>query len=95
MVINCDNYTVVSTLNSGRGRDHVLLAIARNVWLVAAQHDIDIAFIHIPGKLNVIADLLSRWYSNSVDRSRLSNLIFGGPRWCTVYQHHLYIDYAI
>ena len=84
VVINCDNYAVVSSLNSGRGRDHVLLAIARNVWLVAAQFDIDIAFTHIPGKLNVTADLLSRWYSSGVDRSKLSNLIEGGPRWYTV-----------
>ena len=95
VVINCDNYAVVSSLNSGRGRDHVLLAIARNVWLVAAQFDIDLIFTHIPGKLNVVADLLSRWYSNSVHRGKLSKFIEGGPQWCTVQQQHLYIDYAI
>ena len=59
LVIHCDNAAVVSILNTGKGQDSLLLAMARNVWLFAANSDIDLTLVHIPGKNNVIADLLS------------------------------------
>ncbi len=49
--IHCDNEAVVSSLNSGRGRDPYLLAVSRNIWLAATSADIEIHFRH----------LLSRW----------------------------------
>ena len=55
--IFCDNMAVVS----GKTRDPYMAACARNIWLWSASYDIEFQFLHITGKTNVIADLLSRW----------------------------------
>ena len=47
-------------LNSGKTRDLTLAAIARNIQLLLAIYNIDIIVKHIPGKNNMVADLLSR-----------------------------------
>lgn len=65
--IYCDNIAVVSVITTGKGVDPLLLSIARNIWLVAAANDINISVVHIMGKHNHVADLLSRW------------LIYGNP----------------
>ena len=57
--IACDNEAVVQVLGSGRTRDLTLAAIARNIQLQVATWDINLQVIHIPGKENQIADLLS------------------------------------
>ena len=94
LCLHCDNMAVVSILNSGRGQDSVLLSIARNVWLIAAQHDIDVTIKHIPGKHNVTADLLSRWQIAGTDRSKLLSLV-PNPKWQPISQQLMHIDYNI
>ena len=59
--IKCDNMAVVEVLTSGRTKDNILAACARNVWLLCAIFNISIHIEHIPGKQNVVADLLSRY----------------------------------
>ena len=59
--IACDNEAVVHVLNSGKTRDLTLAAIARNIQFQVARGDINLQVVHIPGKDNTIADLLSRW----------------------------------
>ena len=61
LLIKCDNMAVVEVLTSGRTRDNILAACARNVWLLCAMFNIAIHIEHIPGKQNVVADLLSRY----------------------------------
>ena len=56
----CDNLAVVQVLNTGKARDSIIAACARNLRLIAALFNIDFIVTHIPGKTNVIADLLSR-----------------------------------
>ena len=67
LLIHCDNAAVVCTLNSGRAHDQFLLKVARNIWLITAIHDIHLQVCHIPGKRNIIADTLSRWFSGRID----------------------------
>ena len=55
-----DNIACVFVLESGRSRDTFLLQCARELWLCAAQWDFEIFPRHISGKMNVIADALSR-----------------------------------
>ena len=62
ILIKCDNQSVVSVLNSGRTCDLTLSAIARNIMMETATHDIELQMVHILGADNKIADLLSRWY---------------------------------
>ena len=53
--------SVVDVLTSGRTKDSVPALCARNIWLIAAIFNISICIEHIPGKNNVVADLLSRF----------------------------------
>ena len=94
IILYCDNLAVVNVLQSGRGRDLDLLAMARNVWLETAQADIDLQVQHIPGKANVVADLLSRWYSAGTDRQQLYQLV-NEPQWFKVEQHLSILDHNI
>ena len=59
--IFCDNAAVVSVLNSGKTRDMTLAASARNIIMETAEADIFLRTTHIMGKVNEIADSLSRW----------------------------------
>jgi hypothetical protein len=59
--VYCDNAAAVSVFQTHRASDKILQAIARNIWLLAAIWDIKRHVEHIPGKDNVVADLLSRW----------------------------------
>ena len=56
--IYCDNVAVVNAVNSGKARDSILVACARNIW--NATFDIDLV-VHLRGQENSVAGLLSRW----------------------------------
>ena len=56
---------VLEVLTSGRTKDDILATCARNVWLLSVMFDISIHIEHIPGKQNVVADLLSRYQFDS------------------------------
>ena len=58
--IHYDNLAVVEVLNKGKARDSVLASCCRNIWLLCVIFNIDIQVVHIPGHVNVTADLLSR-----------------------------------
>ena len=73
--VKCDNMAVVEVLNKGKTRDHTLGIIARNIWLITAMFNIKLTVSHIPGKDNVIADLLSRWTYERVDNQKLLHLL--------------------
>ena len=60
LTIHCDNQAVVSILNTGYTRDLTLAAIARNIFMLTAQLNLDIVTLHILGKRNIVADILSR-----------------------------------
>ena len=66
---------VVQVLTTGKARDTTLATCARNVWLIAALNNIHFQFSHIPGKSNVLADLLSRWQITNDRFQKLDHLI--------------------
>ena len=45
----------------------MLSAIARDIWATAHQFGIQPIAVHRPGKLNQLADKLSRWWQDSTD----------------------------
>ena len=61
VLIKCDNQAVVSVLTTGKTRDSTLAKYARNIFLSLSACNVDIMVIHVPGKMNPVADLLSRW----------------------------------
>ena len=74
---------VVQVFTTGKARDQVLATCARNIWLIAGLNNIQFQFSHIPGKNNILADLLSRWQMipNGTDKldSLISNYIWFLP----------------
>ena len=58
-------------VGSGKTRDKFLTLCIRNIWLLAAYHDIDLEVKHIVGKKNVVADALSRIYSDKPIRQEV------------------------
>ena len=59
--IKGDNMAVVEVLLSGKTKDVMLSTCVRNISMLKALFNISIHIEHIPGKQNVIADLLSRF----------------------------------
>jgi hypothetical protein len=53
----------------------LLHTIARYIWIWEASSDCDISFAHVKGKLNHIADLLSRWAVKAYLLPKLFNLL--------------------
>ena len=88
VLVRCDNKAVVTVLSTGRTRDPFLSACARNVWYCAANHDIDMDYVHIRGHDNKVADLLSRWSGSREDWGRLLHHI-PNPCWLQTNEHML------
>ena len=62
--IFCDNLGVVQVVETSKTRDTFLSLCIRNIWLITATWDIQLEIRHISGVHNVIADTLSRVYSD-------------------------------
>lgn len=60
LTFHSDNLSVVEVINAGTTRDLDMLKILRFITLLALRLQIQICAIHVPGRLNVIADKLSR-----------------------------------
>ena len=59
VLIKCDNQAVIQVTSTGKTRDPFLAACSRNIWPMAAAGDIDLTYVHVLGKNNQVADLLS------------------------------------
>ena len=94
IVIACDNQAVVSVINTGKTKDVVLAAIARNIAMEVALADINLRLIHILGKHNVIADSLSRYYTGDLHKAKVKNLL-PQATWVVPADSTLFIDYDI
>lgn len=60
LVIHTDNSALVTTLNKQTCRDPLTMVFVRDLVLVALRHNIVFYALHIEGKLNTLADRLSR-----------------------------------
>jgi hypothetical protein len=56
-----DNTSVVEVLRAGTSRDQHMMVLLRYLLLMAARHSFTFTASHVPGKLNPIADSLSRF----------------------------------
>ena len=94
LLVKCDNEAVVKVLQSGRARDPLLGAFARNIWYISALADIDVQYVHVMGKANRVADLLSRWTNSWSDQCELKGMI-GVCKWLPTSLELLEIDNEI
>jgi hypothetical protein len=76
-------------------RDPLLHSIARNIHLLLTTLDCDLAFSHVPGLLNTVADLLSRWDASTHPTASLFTRLNAAPVWCPVPADALELDYTI
>ena len=90
----CDNMAVVEVLKKGKTRDSYLATCARNIWLISSLFNIQLDIIHIPGKYNQVADLMSRWDQTLNPIDKLSKLV---PNWKYIQTHQdlLLLNFSI
>ena len=94
IVIACDSQAVVSVINTGKTKDVVLGAIARNIAMEVAIADINLRLIHILGKNNTVADGLSRFYTSDLHKNKIKSLL-PQATWVVPADITLFIDYDI
>ena len=73
--IHCDNMAAVQVLQSGRGRNRLLLECARAAWMVQAILDVHLSYVHIPGSDNQVADCLSRAHLSPLHHAQAAKTI--------------------
>ena len=92
--IHCDNLAVVTVLQSEKTRDPTLAAISRNIFMLAAQFDIFLKISHVPGKQNIVADLLSRWQNTDFCKNKLDSLV-KNYKWNEIKEEYFQIDWEM
>lgn len=75
IVVWTDNSASAFALQSGRTKDSVLAACARELWLLAATSSFDIHISHKAGKLIPLADALSRSHQDPTKAALVSAII--------------------
>ena len=93
VIIHSDNFAVVHILNYYKTKNLYLGACIRNLWMVVARHNITLSAIHIPGKCNVVADILSRWYFDTGKNKEVRNYIQRNCNWETVSTSDFELDW--
>ena len=66
---------MVEVLKTGRARDDILAACARNIWLLTSIDNIQLHVSHIEGAKNTLKDLLSRSRGSTADIKKLHALL--------------------
>ena len=56
----CDNLSFVEAINKDTSKDPMVMHLQRCLWFFQALFNISIRVSHIPGVLNISADMLSR-----------------------------------
>ena len=72
--VTTDNSASVHALNTGRTRDHLLAACARELWLIAALQQLQIELVHAPGETLILADALSRRHKHPSFEATVSKI---------------------
>ena len=61
ILFHCDNSAVVTIINKQSSKDARVMSIVRPLILVLMENNISLRSQHIPGKLNVLSDRISRF----------------------------------
>ena len=86
--IKCDNEAVVQVLNNGKTKDPYLATVARNIWYES------MSYVHLSGRDNKLADILSRWVGSQVQIQYVHDQI-KNPVWMKVDHSMLELNYEI
>ena len=72
--IFCNNEFVCLVLNSGRSRNETLQSCLREITFNSALYEFQIKAVYLDGKMNRVAEHLSRWNDNIVHWKKLFDL---------------------
>ena len=75
VLIKCHNLAVVQVLQRGKTRHPFWGACTCSIWLASAENNIELTYVHIAGKQNVLADLLSRWQNTKSQNVLLKAMV--------------------
>ena len=64
ILFHCDNLASVIILTKGRSKDPIIMKLMRRLEMCAAKFNFAFYSEHVPGKMNLIADALSRLQMN-------------------------------
>ena len=60
VVVHCDNEGAVAAINSGYSRVSPIMHLLRCLFFTRARRGVAVKAVHIPGRLNMVADTISR-----------------------------------
>jgi hypothetical protein len=60
LLIHCDNMAVVHCVNAGSSKCGHIMRLVRELYYIAANNSFEIRMIHVPGAVNIEADMISR-----------------------------------
>jgi hypothetical protein len=60
ILVRSDNVSTVSAVNRSTSRSSEMMKIVKELFWVSVEHGFKLSAKHLPGKLNVLADCLSR-----------------------------------
>lgn len=60
MCFNCDNEALVYVLNKHTSKEHKIMYLVRRLDLFALKYNILFTAKHLPGRVNILSDALSR-----------------------------------
>lgn len=72
--VYCDNFSVVTVINSGKSKCEILQMCLREIAYIAATNQFEIRAIHLGTNENRIADHLSRWNLSEGHRQQFYKL---------------------
>ena len=90
VLIFSDNWGVVCAIQSGRAQDPLIQSAMRELWWLAALHDVEFTVRHKPGAQLIQADALSRLSSVNDTASKFHRIVhdIGLPK-CSLLNAHL------
>lgn len=84
ILVYCDDAASVQVLNTGSSRDSFSQACLREVSFRAACFEFELKAVHLPGTLNRLPDLLSRWDLNPRFQTEFLALANGSWEECVI-----------
>ena len=94
--VYCDNEAAVANLNSGRSKEPWSMHMIRCLFFIKAIYGLELEVLHLPGKMNTLAEALSRnnfaYFCSQVPGARryqvpaqvLNLLVLERPDWTSV-----------
>ena len=79
-------------VETGKTKDPFLGLCIRNIWLLSATFDIQLHIYHVAGTHNIIADTLSRVYSDKPVNLELLKVLQNNYVWHNIPAYYFHLN---